>query len=232
MLTSELAARIMGPTEWLLNHEIDAMMYLFTEMTTLRRWEPSKVAFMSCMFSNQMKTSFEEFRKDKKKFKVLELLHRYDIGELPAHGRTRLMWDLDVTCMYVPLNSIEVFDCEGLKHNKEVEPFAFLIPRIVKSVHSSKSRQQLKVKQYTVSYAPMPYLLNKSNSDCGVYALKHIECHLLGLDFSLVNDNNIREARQKIAYDLWEAANDPEIILRMAQYTPPKMIINPLVELD
>ncbi|XP_013609298.1 PREDICTED: rhomboid-like protein 14, mitochondrial isoform X6 [Brassica oleracea var. oleracea] len=104
MLTSELAARIMGPTEWLLNHEIDAMMYLFTEMTTLRRWEPSKVAFMSCMFSNQMKTSFEEFRKDKKKFKVLELLHRYDIGELPAHGRTRLMWDLDVTCMYVPLN--------------------------------------------------------------------------------------------------------------------------------
>ncbi|KAF3529607.1 hypothetical protein DY000_02042612 [Brassica cretica] len=155
MLTSELAARIMGPTEWLLNHEIDAMMYLFTEMTTLQRWEPSKVAFMSCMFSNQMKTSFEEFRKDKKKFKVSELLHWYDIGELPAHGRTRLMWDLDVTCMYVPLNvgkhwismcvnffsqSIEVFDCEGLKHNKEVEPFAFLIPRIVKSVHSSKSR--------------------------------------------------------------------------------------------
>ncbi|KAF2594840.1 hypothetical protein F2Q70_00043390 [Brassica cretica] len=194
MLTGVLAARVMGPTEWLLNHEIDAMMYLFTERTTLRLWEPSKVAFMSCMFSHQMKTSFEEFRKDKKKFKV--------------------------------------FDCEGLKHNKEVEPFAFLIPRIVKSVPSSKSRQQLKAKQYNFSYAPMPYLLNKSSSDCGVYALKHIECHLLGLDFSLVNDNNIREGRQKIAYDLWEAANDPELILRMAQYTPPKTITNPLVELD
>ncbi|WZY70614.1 hypothetical protein YC2023_002854 [Brassica napus] len=205
MLTSVLAARVMGPTEWLLNHEIDAMMYLFTERTTLRRWEPTKVAFMSCMFSNQMKTSFEEFRKDKKKFKVSELLHRY---------------------------GIEVFDCEGLKYNKEVEPFAILIPRIVKCVHSSKSRQQLTVKQYTVSYAPMPYLLNKSSSDCGVYALKHIECHLLGLDFSLVNDSNIREARQKIVYDLWEAANDPELILRMAQYIPPKLITNPLVELD
>nr|VDD30541.1 unnamed protein product [Brassica oleracea] len=154
----------------------------------------------------------------------------FGIGELPAHERTRLMWDLDVTHMYVPLNvgkhwismcvnfvsrSIEVFDCEGLKHNKEVEPFAFLIPRIVKVVQSSKSRQQL-----------------KSSSDCGVYALKHIECHLLGLDFYLVNDNNIREASQKIAYDLWEAANDPELSLRMAQYTPPKTITNPLVELD
>ncbi|KAF3525649.1 hypothetical protein F2Q69_00048703 [Brassica cretica] len=78
----------------------------------------------------------------------------------------------------------------------------------------------------------MPYSLNKSSSDCGVYVLKHIEYHLLGLDFSLVNDNNIREALQKIAYDLWEAANDPELILRMAQYTHPKTITNPLVELE
>ncbi|KAG2248225.1 hypothetical protein Bca52824_087853 [Brassica carinata] len=88
MLTSELAAHVMGPTEWLKNYKIDAIMYLFTERTTLRRWEPTKVAFMNCTFSNQMKNSFEEFRKDKKKFKVSELLHRYDIGELPAHGRT------------------------------------------------------------------------------------------------------------------------------------------------
>uniref|UniRef100_A0A0D3BSI8 Ubiquitin-like protease family profile domain-containing protein n=1 Tax=Brassica oleracea var. oleracea TaxID=109376 RepID=A0A0D3BSI8_BRAOL len=158
--------------------------------------------------------------------------------------------------MYVPLNvdkhwismcvnfvsrSIEVFDCEGLKHTKSVDPFAVLIPRIIKAVHSSNN-SKLKVKQYimsvrislfscSVSYVPMP-LLNKSSSDCGVYALKHIECHLLGLDFSLVNDSNIREARQKIAYDQWEAANDHVLISRMAQFTPPKKITNPVVELE
>ena len=75
-------------------------------------------------------------------------------------------------------------------------------------------------------------LLNKSSSDCEVYALKHIECHLQNLDFSLVNDNNIRETRQKIAYDLWEAANDHVLISRMAQFTPPKTITNPVVELE
>ncbi|KAF3610721.1 hypothetical protein DY000_02048579 [Brassica cretica] len=201
MFTSELAARVMGPTEWLLNNEIDAMMYLFTERASLRQWEPTKVVFMTCMFSNQMKNSFEEFRKDKKEFK----------------------WYVDVTRMYVPLNvgkhwismcanfvsrSIEVFDCEGLKHTKSVEPFSVLIPRIVKAVHSSNN-SKLKVKQYT-----------------------HIEFHLLGLDFSLVNDNNIREARQKIAYDLWEAANDPVLISRIAQFTLPKIITNPVVELE
>ncbi|RID45636.1 hypothetical protein BRARA_I02345 [Brassica rapa] len=136
--------------------------------------------------------------------------------------------------MYVPLNvgkhwismcvnfvsrSIEVFDCDGLKHTKSVEPFVVLIPRIVKAVNSSNN-SKLKVKQYT------------SSSDCEVYALKHIECHLQNLDFSLVNDNNIRETRQKIAYDLWEAANDHVLISRMAQFTPPKTITNPVVELE
>ncbi|KAG2289268.1 hypothetical protein Bca52824_048872 [Brassica carinata] len=93
-------------------------------------------------------------------------------------------------------------------HTKSVEPFAVLIPRIIKAVHSSNN-SKLKVKQYI-----------------------HIECHLLGLDFSLVNDSNIREARQKIAYDQWEAANDHVLISRMAQFTPPKTITNPVVELE
>ncbi|KAG5407237.1 hypothetical protein IGI04_013356, partial [Brassica rapa subsp. trilocularis] len=35
--SNELAARVMEPTEWLKNHEIDVVMYLFTERTTLRR---------------------------------------------------------------------------------------------------------------------------------------------------------------------------------------------------
>ncbi|KAF3516261.1 hypothetical protein DY000_02060766 [Brassica cretica] len=74
----------------------------------------------------------------------------------------------------------------------------------------------------------MPFL-NKTSSDCGVYALKHIKCHLLGMDLSLVNDDNIRKARLMIAYDLWEADNDPVIILRMSQFIPPKTTIDPVV---
>ncbi|CAN7084083.1 unnamed protein product [Brassica oleracea var. botrytis] len=51
-------------------------------------------------------------------------------------------------------------------------------------------------------------LLRHLLNDCGAYSLKFIECHLLGLDFSLVNDENIQEAQHKIVFDLWEAAND------------------------
>ncbi|KAF3583661.1 hypothetical protein F2Q69_00031342, partial [Brassica cretica] len=223
----------------------DAMGNL-SQRTSLRRWNPSKVAFMSCIFSNQMKNAYIEFKKDRKKFRVQGLLHQYGIGELPSHGRTRSVWDLYANCMYVPLlvhgnhwismcvnfvtHSIEVFDCAGLKHNKDLEPFAHLISRIVKAVQSSEMRG-FTVKPYDVTYAQMHFFLNKTSSDCGVYALKHIEAHLLGMDLTLVNDDNISEARQKIAYDLWEAASDPEFILRMGMFVPPKATTSPTVEI-
>uniref|UniRef100_A0A0D3BST3 Ubiquitin-like protease family profile domain-containing protein n=1 Tax=Brassica oleracea var. oleracea TaxID=109376 RepID=A0A0D3BST3_BRAOL len=155
MFTKEMSARIVGPTELLENYvirffqEIDATLFLFRKRTTSGRWKANKVAFMSCVFSNQMKCSYATFQKDKTKFKV-ELLHDYGTGQLPPHGRTGLVWDMDVSRMYVPVfvhgnhwismcvnfvtRTIEVFDCAGLKHHKDLEPFANLIPRIVKAV--------------------------------------------------------------------------------------------------
>lgn len=222
------------------------MLYVFRERTSLGRWDVRKVAFMPCIFTTRMKSEYLLFKKDRRNYKINGILHEYGIGELPAHGRTKLMWDLDIDRMYIPLNvgdshwismcvnfvtrSIEVFDCEGLKYKSEVEPFAVLIPRIVKAVQSSNSKLH-KVTAYDVTYVQMPKL-NTSRADCGAYALKHIECHVLGLDFSLVHDGNIREARQKIAYDIWEAANDPEFILRMSEYTPPKTFSEPPVVLE
>ncbi|XP_048617635.1 uncharacterized protein LOC125594370 [Brassica napus] len=246
MFTKEMSARIVGPTEWLENYKIDVMLFLSRERTTLGRWKANKVAFMSCVFSNQMKCSYATFEKDKTKFKVEGLLHDYGTGQLPPHGRTGLVWDVDVSRMYVPVfvhgnhwismcvnfvtRTIEVFDCAGLKHHKDVELFANFIPRIVKAVQSAEKKKHLNVVKYKVVYVPVPFI-NKSSSDCGVYALKFIECHALGLDFTLVNDDNIHEARHNIAYDLWEAANNPELMLRMSKYTPPKTITSDVVEL-
>ncbi|KAF3520015.1 hypothetical protein DY000_02059729 [Brassica cretica] len=107
---------------------------------------------------------------------------------------------------------------------------AVLIPRIVKAVQSSDKKKDFNVKQYAVSYVPMR-ALNTSGNDCGAYSLKFIECHLLGLDFSLVNDDNIQEAQHKIAFDLWEAANDEALQYRMSTFKPPKRAPEKTVEL-
>lgn len=76
--------------------EIDVMLYLFREKTSLWRRYPDKVDFMSWLFSNQMKNSCEDFLEDKKIFKVQGLLHQDGICELPSHWQSWLMWDFDI----------------------------------------------------------------------------------------------------------------------------------------
>ncbi|CAN6917717.1 unnamed protein product [Brassica oleracea] len=216
---------------------MDAMMYLFREKTSLRRWKPNRVAFMNCMFSNQIITAYGKFDGNRRVYKVDNNLLEYGRGELPYHGSTGSVWSVDVDRLYIPIcvnqihwismcvnlvnRTIEVFDCGGKKNNRAVEEFAVLIPRIIKVVQSSDKKKDFNVKQYTVSYVPMRSL-NKSGNDCGAYSLKFIECHLLGLDIYLVNDENIQEARHKIAFDFWDAANDEVLQYRMSIFKPPK----------
>ncbi|KAF3551277.1 hypothetical protein DY000_02008226 [Brassica cretica] len=289
---AELASRIIGPNIWLKNFDMDAMLYLFREKTALRRWRPDRVAFLNCMFSNQIIMAYGKFDGNRRGYKIDDNFLEYGRGELPYYGSTCSVWSVDVDRLYIPIcvnqihwisicvnlvnrtvdvfdcgandevlqsrmstfkppkrdpvkhvdlgipicvnqihwisicvnlvnRTVDVFDCGGKKNNRVVEAFAVLIPRIVKDVQSPERKKDFNVKQYTVSYVPMRGL-NMSGNDCGAYSLKFIECHLLGLDFSLVNDENIEEARHKIVCDLWEAANDEVLQSRMSTFKPPK----------
>ncbi|KAG2331466.1 hypothetical protein Bca52824_002646 [Brassica carinata] len=226
---------------------MDAMMYLFQERTSLHRWKPDRVAFMSCLFSTQLISAYGKFEGNRREYKVDNTLLEYGRGELPYNGSTRSVWNVDVDRLYVPLvvnqnhwismcinlvnRTVDVFDCGGRKNTRSVEAFAVLIPRIVNAVQSPDKKKDYNVKQYTVSYVLMRGL-NMSGNDCGAYALKFIECRLLGLDFSLINDENIQEARHKIAYDLWEAANDEVLQYRMSKFKPPQRTLGKTVELN
>ncbi|ESQ37211.1 hypothetical protein EUTSA_v10003049mg [Eutrema salsugineum] len=93
-----------------------------------------------------------------------------------------------------------------------------------KKIPVGQEKKQLVIKPYTVQYVLMRPGINRSACDCGVYALKFIEAHMLGLHLSLINDDNIYSARLKITYDLWKAAHDPILIERMRKYVPPKTV--------
>lgn len=123
-------------------------------------------------------------------------------------------------CINIIEKRVQVFDFSRGRNRQHVEKFAALIPRIVKAVAPPQSKKQLLLQPYSIVEVPMKARLNKSCCDCGVYALKHLECHLLGLDLSLVDDENIQGCRQKIAVDLWEATHDPIYAEAMKQYVP------------
>uniref|UniRef100_A0A0D3AQS4 Ubiquitin-like protease family profile domain-containing protein n=1 Tax=Brassica oleracea var. oleracea TaxID=109376 RepID=A0A0D3AQS4_BRAOL len=224
MLDAEIGTLLMDRTEWLHNLEIDAKMYVFRERTSLKRWELHRVAFMSAVFSNMIKKEYESFKAGIRKYKLHHLLLPYGKGVLPPHGRTQEIWNVDVDRLYVPVHvsgnhwialcisfvtrSIDVFDCSGRKRYKELDAFANLVPRIVKAVQPPRYHKDFNVAAYTF-----------------------IECHSLGLKLSLVNDGNIKEARHKVLWDLWEAANDPELVDRMSNYEPPECLSSTVEEI-
>ncbi|XP_048593277.1 uncharacterized protein LOC106369472 [Brassica napus] len=246
-LDFEIANRLMDKSEWLNSLEIDAAMYVFRERTSLKRWRPHRVAFMTVVFSNMIKKEYGHLEaQGRKSYMLHNLLLQFGKGVLPPHGRTHEIWNIDVDRLYVPVHvsgnhwialcisfvtrSIEVFDCSGRKRYKEVDGFANLIPRIVKAVQPMRHQKDFTVGAYTVSYVPVGNL-NKSACDCGVYAVKFIECHALGLELSLLHDGNIIEARHRILWDLWEAANDPELIDRMSKYQSPECLSSTVEEI-
>ncbi|KAF8104102.1 hypothetical protein N665_0179s0011 [Sinapis alba] len=207
-------------------------MFMFQERITLQGWKPYRVAFMTYVFSDLITSEYKNFLNGIKKYKMNPLLLEYSKGELLSHGRTQKLWNVDVDRMYVHVwvncnhwitlcislvnMHIKVFDCG----DQEVEEFTILVLCIVKVVQSLRMQKYLTITLYIVSYVPM-HGLNRGGCHCGVYTLKHIECHLLGLDLSLMDDDNIKGARIKIMRDLLEASTDPELIERMSKYEPP-----------
>ncbi|EFH66501.1 hypothetical protein ARALYDRAFT_335032 [Arabidopsis lyrata subsp. lyrata] len=188
-------------------------------------------------FSARIKNEYPKFMKNKKTHKWDSRLIDFVTGESPSHGKTGKSWALDFDRIYAPVNvnnshwisicvnfvlrTVEVFDCFGNNNRRNVEMFAYIIPRIVKDVHGKVYGKVPLLTQYEIINGKVPKNLNTTMCDCGVYALKHIECHMLNLSMDLINDGNIKEARMKFAVDLWEAAHDPILIERMKNYKPP-----------
>ncbi|KAF8066442.1 hypothetical protein N665_1156s0003 [Sinapis alba] len=49
----------------------------------------------------------------------------------------------------------------------------------------------------------------RQRGDCGVFALKYIECHALGLPFpGALDDKNIKAIREQMAVDIFEKIPD------------------------
>ncbi|EOA14739.1 hypothetical protein CARUB_v10028032mg [Capsella rubella] len=88
-LNHKLFDRIIMNNYWLQNDEIDAMMYIFREHTSLGRLPSSRVGFMNCMFSMLIKTEHAKYLKDRRSHKWSIDLLDYANGELPSHGKTR-----------------------------------------------------------------------------------------------------------------------------------------------
>ncbi|KAH0880057.1 hypothetical protein HID58_067451, partial [Brassica napus] len=66
MLNFSIATRIVSPGQWLGNEEMNAVMFIWRVNTTLKRWAPSRVAFLNAMFCLQIDDAYNKFFPNKK----------------------------------------------------------------------------------------------------------------------------------------------------------------------
>ena len=80
-----------------------AVMFIWRVNTILKRWAPSRVAFMNAMFYLQIHVAYNKFLPNKKAYELPDFLLGYGRGEIPSHGRTDQVWGVDVDRLYFPL---------------------------------------------------------------------------------------------------------------------------------
>ncbi|CAF1919454.1 unnamed protein product, partial [Brassica napus] len=120
----------------------------------------------------------------------------YYTGEEPTYSRSNKTWALEIDDIYAPL----------LVKNDHwaVKPIAHMLPYMLRML-STGAERELYIVDFTherVSGVPQ----NKQSGDCGVYCLKYIECHALGMPFPPheLCDKKIKTIRSQMASEIFD----------------------------
>ncbi|KAL0887331.1 hypothetical protein Bca101_011314 [Brassica carinata] len=86
-----------------------------------------------------------------------------------------------------------------------MEPFITMVPYLlVECAISDEQRAQYTLEPYTYERQLVGVPQCRAG-DCGVFALKYIECHALGMDFpKAFSSRNGKAIREKMAVDIYQ----------------------------
>ncbi|CAN6934109.1 unnamed protein product, partial [Brassica oleracea] len=114
----------------------------------------------------------------------------------------------------IPKRHIVVWDsiCSSISPEEldvVMEPFLYMVPYLlVECASSDKQRAQYGLEPFT--YERLTNIPQARAGDCGVYALKYIECHALGMPFSKKDfaKPNGKTMRDTMAVDIFKELPD------------------------
>uniref|UniRef100_A0A0D3C0G6 Ubiquitin-like protease family profile domain-containing protein n=1 Tax=Brassica oleracea var. oleracea TaxID=109376 RepID=A0A0D3C0G6_BRAOL len=154
----------------------------------------------------------------------------YYTGTIPSFCQSNKVCGTDIDDVYVPVNyndthwiamwisipkrHIVVWDsiCSSISLEEldvVMEPFLYMVPYLlVECASSDEQRAQYSLEPFT--YERPTNIPPARAGDCGVYALKYIECHVLGIEFSKKEfaKANGKTMRDKMAVDIFQELPD------------------------
>ena len=190
-----------------------------------------RLCFLDHVFSRQWFHHYPEFKSDEGDINGLGRrlpggAWNYSAGIVPSFCQSMKVWGLDVDDIYAPVNfrnehwiaiwisipkrHIVVWD-NILTHIRAadldvlMEPFVNMVPYLlVDCAGSDEERVKHTLEPYTYERVTVGVPQCRAG-DCGVFALKYIECHALGMSFppALCNKNS-KAIREKMALDIFK----------------------------
>ncbi|CAN6833930.1 unnamed protein product [Brassica oleracea] len=149
---------------------------------------------------------------------------------IPSFCHSNKVWGMDIDDIYAPVNfanshwiamwisipkrHIVVFDsiCSSISPEEldvVMEPFLYMVPYLLVEYASlDEVRAQYSLEPFT--YERPTNIPPARAGDCGVYTLKYIECHALGIEFSKKDfaKPNGKSMRDKMAVDIFQELLD------------------------
>lgn len=192
-----------------------------------------RIAFIDSWFVSYWCKEYDQFKIKPERFKFKgtpyeRLVH----GLEPKDQQTNMKWIEDVDHLYIVhqiggnhwvaldvdliRGHIDCYDSIVGHHTKESElsvleacrPFTRMIPQMMNEIIPpaiySPRFEQFSFRRRNKSRVPQ----NVQVGDCGVYALKFIECLALGVSFVGICDENIQAIRVKMATEIYDEAPD------------------------
>lgn len=191
----------------------------------------NRICFIDSMMTTLWKAKYPEFdaypANDDGSGKLLPPgCMDYYTGELPLYCQAFRTWGVDVDDIYCPLfvkkdhwaalwisipnRHIVVWDSIYTYATDEeiaelVTPVSYILPCTIRDSCLAEDRYKWSYDRFTHERIKVGIPQNKQSGDCGVFALKYIECHALGVPFtSGLSDANIGAIRRKLAGEIYD----------------------------
>ncbi|CAN6924586.1 unnamed protein product [Brassica oleracea] len=191
--------------EWLEDCHIDAWINVLRKRydANPQHFRSERMCFLDHLFAQQWRFNFKDFKDSKPDHNGL--------GRLPvnfADSHWIAMW------ISIPKRHIVVFDsiCSSISPEEldvVMEPFLYMVPYLlVECASSDELHAQYSLETFT--YERPTNIPPARAGDCGVYTLKYIECHALGIEFSKKDfaKPNGKSMRDKMAVDIFQELPD------------------------
>ncbi|CAN7018066.1 unnamed protein product [Brassica oleracea var. botrytis] len=223
--------------EWLEDCHIDAWINVLRKRYNAKpqHFRSERMCFLDHLFAQQWRFNFKDFKDSKPDQNGLGRrlpggAWNYYTGTIPSFFQSNKVWGTDIDDIYAPVNfadshwiaiwisipkrHIVVFDsiCSSISPeelNVVMEPFLYMVPYLlVECASSDELRAQYSLEPFT--YERPTNIPPARAGDCGVYTLKYIECHALGIEFSKKDfaKANGKSMRDTMAVDIFQELPD------------------------